>query len=374
VNKVGRTQDGNLFPKRKLTRADTSVPLSSQAKVGPRANKDLRIVPSSTPSIRSRSKRLQRSGQLITAITYPNGDKFQFGYDLNGRLIKIDGLTTCIRRGDKWYQTGSGDNLEEMEYHDHLLLENGDLMMQTGDNRFHGRRPDGTVYDRRLTALGAWSQTDGFGRVEVIVRPDGSSVFARYYLPESAPVIEEVSSDQKHRLCWKRDGDDFVCDGQTARHKLELTSNGNLSFIQGSSRVIITGDGITLSEPITKKRYSFDEEGRVVQIDYGSKIRQFSFIEKTRKLRSVAVYDASSNSTFFHERLGESNQWSIRDHHGNLYAPWYGVRYLTANADYVYQERTGPIDERPSGISHVCRPDGSEFKDEAERYPSITIN
>ena len=367
---VTRIPDRSLFPKRKLTRADASVPLTSNARVVPQAKTGIRPDMSSAPLVRSRSKRLQRSGQLITAITYPNGDKFRFNYDASGRLSKIEGHTTCIREGERWYLRGKGDALLEMDYHGHCLLENGDLLMQTGDNRFHGRRPDGTVYDRRLTAVGAWSQTDGCGRVEMILRADGSSVLA-YQLSDALPVIEEVSADQTQRLVWKRDRDNFICNGQPCRYKLELSSNGNVSFVQESLRTIITGDGITLSEPTAKKRYSFDEEGRIVQIDYGSKIRQFGYIDKTRQLQSVAVYDASSNSTFFHERLGDSNQWNIRDHNGSLYAPWYGIRHLTANGDYVYQEQTGTSDVR--SVAHVCLPDGTEFKDKKQKYLPVTI-
>jgi len=283
------------------------------------------------------------------------------------KLTRADASVCSIAQFDLYSQTQLRPS-----NHSCLAQSNSDLLVRTGEGRIHGKRQDGTEYDRRLTALGAYSQTDGLGRVEMILRTDTSAVFAIYLCLTSPPMIEELSADQKQRLLWTYDQDrgDFVCAGQPRRHKLELTSNGNLSFIQGNIRIIITGDGTRLSEPTSKKLYGFDEEGRIVQIDYGRKIRQFGFIEKTRELASVAVFDLASNSRFFHERIGDSNEWSVRDHHGNLYATWCGTRHLTASADYVYQEHFG---SSKAGICHVCRPDGTEFKVEMDQYTSLNI-
>lgn len=345
----------NLYPKKKLTRADASMSsMDLRAQANPKGLTDQSGNRSLVPS------------QYAKDIVYPNGERIKFDFDPQGHLIKIHGFETWLKRGDHWYLLEPDGNLRILPYHNHSLLKNGDLLLQTGERRFHGRRTDGSEYNLRLTALGAYSQTDAIGRVEMIVRSDGSLVSAIYIDPDSPPNIQEVSSDQKQRLLWTRDCEYFHCAGQANRYNLELSSNGNLSFVQESDRIIITGDGIKLSEPVSRRRYSFDEEGRIVQIDYGDKLRQFSFIEKTRELASVAVMNLSLKSTFYHERIGTSDEWSVRDHYGNLYATWCGRRHLTANGDYVYQERSSLDDDDRISTPHICRPDGSESQAEIQ--------
>jgi hypothetical protein len=355
---VARSNNRNLYPKKKLTRADASLTSVAKRDLSARVKPRLDSYPQSAEA--NSGNGMVQSLRFITHITYPNGDHVHFNYDRQGQLVKIAGLKTYTKKDGRWYVRGEGGVLREMRYHNHSLMENGDLLFQTGEGRFHGKRPNGTEYDLHLTALGAHSQTDELGRVEMLLRTDGSMVLAIYIDPDSPPNIEEVSADRKQRRIWTRDQEYFVCDGQPHRHKLELTSNGNLSFIQDDQRVIITGDGTRLSEPVTKQRYGFDEEGRIAQIDYGRKLRQFGYIERTRELASVAVIDLASKSAFFHERIGESNEWSVRDHQGNLYATWSGTRHLAANGDYLYQERTTENKDRVVVISHICRPDGSE--------------
>lgn len=362
---VTRPTNRSLYPKKKLTRADAS--LSSVAKIDLRTQAKVKVHDAQPTAQTNPGNGLVRSLQFITDITYPNGAHVHFDYDRHGQLVKIEGPEHCVKKGDRWYLREKGDVLKEMRYHNHRLLENGDLLLQTGDGRFHGKRTDGTEYDLRLTALGAYSQTDAIGRVESILRTDGSRVLAIYIDPDSPPNIEEVSADQMQRLLWTREQEYFICKGHTPRQKLELASNGNLSFIQEDERIIITGDGITLSEPVSKQRYGFDEEGRIVHIDYGRKLRQFGFIERTRELASVAVMDLASKSTFFHDRIGESDEWSVRDHNGTLYATWYGTRHLAANGDYVYEERIPADKNRLVVITHICRPDGSESQTETSR-------
>ncbi len=188
-----------------------------------------------------------KDGQ-ITKLEYPSGKSRDISYDKDGNPVKLsdsDGKT-WVKGEDGWKQFDADGNPTGMEAQSLEVKKNGDITLKAGDQTFV-IHTDGSVTEEFKD--GSSVTQDSAKRASTVKYPDGRTNDITYDANGNPTEIRRSDG-----VTWKNEGGRWVkrdADGNkmTSIDKIEVSQNGDISFIvTGAKPLVLKHDG-SLTEP-----------------------------------------------------------------------------------------------------------------------------
>jgi len=334
-NKPGSdTKSANTSEKDSKPLADTkSVPVE---KPGTKTITDQQVPPKQEPL--SDSGKIMREGNRLH-IDYPGAGKTRdIVFDANGKAQEIitkdqSGTMHLLRKGDHWVAQIQGLELQmpgKIEANDR-----GQVTFEMEQGSFRRENPDGSNVQEKTNADGSRISFYNNGQVEDLIRKDGSAV----HVSQDGKSILETLPNSNRKIQWTQSDDgSWKSDTETAqqRKNLKLEPNGKCTWDGPDGlRFAVGGDGIMTIQGEGNGKVQLDEQNRIKSIDYGSKIREFEYFDKSSEIRTTTIKDTEKNSvnTFTREQAGSQN-WTV-----NGKQNWTGD--IKVGPDGVYSYKPG---------------------------------
>ncbi len=240
--------------------------------------------------------------------------------------------------------------------------------------RLKGQTSDGgEKLDKKITVTGATVETDKNGLVRSVARPDGSAIQDAVYSNDVNKKIESFVAKRidQSKVVYKCDKDGktfspFSVDGKPLPNepvvsKVELNTNGNISFLDANgNKVIVRGNGTIIPAGEGKFDVQFDAEGRAKIIANADKIRTYSYKgtskdpieykEESPKLPGV-VYAHTFNE--------ETKKWECKNQDGAPFSTPQGRRRLSEDLVFAYEDKMKLGDKEKTGL-RLSGPNGVE--------------
>ncbi|TGK00543.1 hypothetical protein EHO58_19030 [Leptospira selangorensis] len=332
------------------------------------------------------------STDKIKKITYANGSKIEFEYDLLGRTSK----QVATNKGGQTSQAKLYYDEESINDSKGLLtsvFENNVETHYEYDKKGFVKKMWKRFMDEDLVLVTHYEYTSG-GRLSALIYPDGTKI-SYQYAPSGAIVNVLYSSpdgeSQNQSIVkyegpfWDTDGfvlrktfgngiiTNLLIDSESVKPKRLTTGIGSSVYESLEFSIDDLGNVISINDiknPLRSSTYSYDDQNRLLQAtgsfgteqysySEGGKIltkggRQYSYTDPLHKNAVTAV--SSTNSTLFYEYDESGN---VKKRNGDLYS-YDGYNHVSNVATTNGESVSFQYDYRGSRITKVNETTGTK--------------